>query len=164
MPRVIHTIAYFYFISRLINFSKYREFGALSIAIAFCLRSIQMYIYWSTTWFYLLATLAGLYALHFWSSELASQKICAVFLLVLALTTYPPAALFFFAVIAVTNNTNDSKNYKFFAEAVQGVILFLIFGLVSILVIIVTIQMANISPNRRVKIMNLSAIPEKSVG
>lgn len=158
---LVSLLLIFLFITNLIYFSKYREFGTLSIAVAFCLPSIQMYIHWSTTWFYLLAALAGLYAFHFWSSKFTSQKIFAVFLLVLALTTYPPAALFFFAVIAVSNIINDSKNYKLFAEALQGVILLLISGLMSILVIIVTMQMANISPNRRVKLVTLSEIPEK---
>lgn len=151
----------FLFITKLISGSKYREIGTFSIAIAFCLPSFQMYIHWSTTWFYLLATLSGLYAFHFWSSKLAYRKILAVFLLVLALTTYPPAALFFFSVVAITNILNESKNHKFFAEASQGIILLFISGLGSILVVFITMQLANISPNRRVALVTLSAIPEK---
>lgn len=151
----------FLFITNLINISKFREIGTLSIAISFCLPSFQMYIHWSTTWFYLLAALAGLYAFHLWSTKILYQRVLAVFFLALALTTYPPAALFFFAVIAVANIINESKNYKFFAETVQGVILLFMSGLMSIIIVFITMQIFNLSPNRRVKLVTLADIPDK---
>jgi len=151
----------FLFISKRINNSKHPNIGTFSIAIAFCLPSFQMYIHWTTTWPILWASLAGLYAFHFWSSKLISRKILAVFLLVLALTTYPPAALFFFSIIAVVNVFNETKGYRFFAEAIQGVVLLLISGLMSILTVFLIMNTANISSNRRVGLVTLSEIPAK---
>lgn len=160
---LITLLLIFLFINKLINGSKYREFGTFSIAIAFCLPSFQMYVHWSTTWFYLLAALAGLYAFHFWSSKLAYQKILGVFCLVVALTVYPPTALFFFSVLAVTNIVNESRNDKFFAGAIQGITLLLISGAVSVLVVFTTMEIANVSPNKRVTLVTLSEVPEKII-
>lgn len=158
---LIALLLIFLFITNLINMSKFREIGTLSIAISFCLPSFQMYIHWSTTWFYLLATLGGLFAFHLWSSKIFYQRVFAVFFLSLALTTYPPAALFFFAVIAVTNIINESKNYKFFAETIQGVILLFMSGLMSIIIVFITMQIFNVSPNSRVQLVTLAEIPDK---
>lgn len=160
---LVTLLSIFLFITKQINGARHRDIGTISIAIAFCLPSFQMYIHWSTTWFYLLAVVAGLYAFHFWSSKLASKKILALVLLVLALTTYPPAALFFFAVIAITNLVNESKCYRFFVDAIQGIILLSISGMVSILVVFFTMEIANFSPNSRVAIVPLSGIPEKII-
>ena len=160
---LIALLLIFLFISKRVNNSRYGSIGIFSIAIAFCLPSFQMYVHWTSTWFFLWATLASLYAFHFWSSKLISRKIFAVFLLVIALTTYPPVALFFFSAIAVINTLNESKISKFFSDVVQGLMLLVISGLVSILTVIVTLQFAGVSTNKRVSVITLSEIPEKII-
>lgn len=151
----------FLFIEKSIKNSTHYNLGIFSIAIAFCLPSFQMYVHWSIAWYYLWAALAGLYSFQFWSSRQILRKVLAVLLLVLALTTYPPAALFFFSVIVVTNVLSDSKSYKFFTDTTRGLVLLMISGLVSILTVFVTMQLAGISPNRRVRLVTLSEIPDK---
>ena len=100
---LIALLLIFLFVSKQVSKSKHGNLGIFSIAVAFCLPSFQMYIHWSITWFLLWAALASLYAFQLWGSKLISRKIFAVILLGLALTTYPPVALFFFSVIAVVN-------------------------------------------------------------
>lgn len=151
----------FLFIEKSIKNSTHYNLGVFSIAIAFCLPSFQMYIHWTITWHFLWAALAGLYSFHFWSSRQILKKVLAVLLLVLALTAYPPTALFFFSVITVTNVLNESKSSKFFNEAIRGLVLLAISGLVSILTVSVTMQLASISPNRRVRLVTLTEIPDK---
>ena len=159
---LIALLLIFLFISNRITNSRYGNIGIFSIAIAFCLPSFQMYIHWSITWPLLWIALAGLYSFHFWSSKLIIGRVIGVFLLVLALTAYPPVALFFFSAIAVINVLNESKIPKFLSDVVQGLILLIISGIVSILTVIVTMQFASISPNNRVAaILSLSEIPEK---
>lgn len=158
---LIALLLIFHFISKSIKNSRHYNFSVFSIAIAFCLPSFQMYIHWTNTWFFLWAALAGLYSFHFWASRKISRKILAVLLLVLALTTYPPTALFYFSVIAVTNVLNESRSSKFFNEAFRGLALLVISGLVSILVAFASMQIAGVSPNGRVKLITLSEIPEK---
>ena len=160
---LIALLLIFLFISKRINNSKYSNIGKFAIAIAFCSPSFQMYLHWSTTWFYLWAALAGLYAFHFSSSKLISRRIFAVFLLVLALTTYPPTALFFFSIIAVINVLNESQISKIINEVVRSLVLLAISGLVSILTVLVTMQLAAIFPNRRVRLVTLSEIPDKII-
>ena len=158
---LIALLLIFHFISKSIKNSRHYNFSIFSIAIAFCLPSFQMYIHWTNTWFFLWAALAGLYSFHFWISRKISRKILAVLLLVLALTTYPPTALFYFSVIAVTNVLNESRSSKFFNEVFRGLALLVTSGLVSILVAFASMQIAGVSPNGRVKLITLSEIPEK---
>lgn len=153
----------FLFVSKQIKNPKYQNFAVFSLAIAFCLPSFQMYIHWSITWFYLWAALAGLYAYHLWSSVLISRKIFAVLLLVVALTTYPPTALFFFSVIGVVGSLNDSRIQKFSHELVQGIFLLAISGILTILTILVALKITGISPSKRVSLLTLSEIPEKII-
>ena len=151
----------FLFISNRVNNSKYGSIGIFSIAIAFCLPSFQMYIHWSTTWFFLWSTLAGLYSFHFWISKIMVRKIMAIFLLILALTIYPPTALFFFSAIIVINTLNEFKFSKTISEVRQGLILLVISGLFSILVAVLALQISGVSANKRVSILTLSEIPQK---
>lgn len=156
-------ILIFLFISNRIRNSRHKNIGIFSIAVAFCLPSFQMYVHWSLTWFFLWAALAGLYAFHFWSSKLKTRKIFAVFLLVFALTIYPPTALFYFSAITLVNVLNDSKLPKFFSDIVHGLSLLVIAGIASIFTVFVTMKFAGVSTNARVSIVTLSDIPEKVI-
>ncbi len=153
----------FLFVSKRISESKYGNLGIFSIAIALCLPSFQMYIHWNVTWFCLWASLAGLYAFQFWSSQLISKKVFAVFLLTLALTTYPPAALFFLSVITVVNTLNQSKIAKYFSDVIQGLMLLTISGLISVISTFSLMRIVDVSPNTRVALLGLTDIPEKIV-
>ena len=133
------------------------------MAIAFCLPSFQMYIHWTLTWFFLWAALAGLYAFHFWTSTVKSRKIFAIILIVLALTIYPPTALFYFSVITFVNVLNSSKLPKIFLDFVWGLALLVIGGVTSIFTAFVSMQFAGVSPNPRVSLITISNIPEKIV-
>jgi len=160
---LIALLLIFLFVSKQVIKSKHGNLGTFSIAVAFCLPSFQMYIHWSITWFFLWAALAGLYAFQFWSSNLISRKVLAVFLLGLALTTYPPAALFFFAVIAVVNTMNQSKITKYISDVMQGFVLLILSVTIAIIVSFTAMQLAGVSRNARVAILSLSDIPEKIV-
>jgi hypothetical protein len=139
------------------------NFGIISVAIAFCIPSIQMYIHWANTWSFLWASLAGLVAFDFWLAKSKSKKILAVILLALALTIYPPAALFYFSVISVRNVVNECKSSKFFSDAIRGLILLIISGLISIFLAFATMQIVGVSPNDRVGLVRISGIPEKLI-
>ena len=160
---LITLILIFLFISNLIKNSRHKNIGIFSIAIAFCLPSFQMYVHWSLTWFFLWATLAGLYAFHFWSSKLKARKIFAVFLLAIVLAVYPPTAVFYFSVITIVNVMNESKLSKFLSDTVHGLALLVISGTVSVLSIFMTMKFMGISANARVSIVTISEIPEKVV-
>ena len=158
---LITLILIFFFISNLIKSSRHKNIGIFSIAVAFCLPSFQMYIHWTLTWFFLWATLAGLYAFHFWSSNLKVRKILAVFLLAIALAIYPPTALFYFSAIAIINAVNENKLPKFLSDTVNGIVLLVISGTVSVLSIFMTMKFMGISANPRVSIVSITEIPEK---
>lgn len=151
----------FFFISNLIKNSRHKNISIFSMAVAFCLPSFQMYIHWSLTWFFLWATLAGLYAFHFWSSNLKARKILAVFLLAVALAIYPPTALFYFSVITIVNAVNENKSSKFLSDTLNALILLVISGTVSVLSILMTMKFMGISANPRVSVVSISEIPEK---
>ncbi len=160
---LVTLILIFFFICNLIRNSRHKNIGVFSIAVAFCLPSFQMYVHWSLTWFFLWATLAGLYAFQFWFSSMKVRKIIAVFLLAIALAIYPPTAVFYFSVITVVNVMNESKLSKFLSDTVQGLTLLVISGTVSILSIFMTMKFMGVSPNARVSIVAMSEIPEKIV-
>ena len=160
---LIALLLIFLFVSKQVSKSKHGNLGIFSIAVAFCLPSFQMYIHWSITWFLLWAALASLYAFQLWGSKLISRKIFAVILLGLALTTYPPVALFFFSVIAVVNTLNQSKITKYISDVTQGLVLLIISAAISIIASFSAIRLAGDSPNARVAILSLSDIPEKIV-
>ena len=151
----------FLHISKSIKESRYYNLGIFSVAIAFCIPSFQMYVHWANTWSFLWAALAGLYAFDFWLSSKKSKKVMAVLLLVLALTTYPPVALFYFSVIAVTNVLNEFRISKFFNDVIRGLVLLIISGLVSVFMAFAAMQIAGVSPSGRVKLITLSGIPDK---
>jgi hypothetical protein len=120
-----------------------------------------MYIHWANTWSFLWASLIGLIAFDLWMTNSTSKKMFAVILLALALTIYPPAALFYFSVISVSNVINECKSAKLFSDAMRGLTLLLISGLVSIFLAFVTMQIVGVSPNDRVGLVSLFGIPEK---
>ncbi len=156
-------ILIFLIISNRIRNSSHENIGIFSIAVAFCLPSFQMFIHWSLTWFFLWAALAGLYAFHFWSSKLKTRKIFAVFLLVFALTIYPPTAIVYFSAITLVNVLNYSKLPEFFSDIVRGLSLLVIAGITSTFVVFVTMNFVGVSANARVSIVTLSEIPEKFI-
>lgn len=151
----------FLFLSKQINAGKNQNYAVLSIAIAFCLPSFQMYIHWSITWFYLWAALASITSYHFWTSKRVSGKILAVLLLVAALTTYPPTALFFFSAICVINTLNEVKIEKFFIQIIRGALLLAISGVLAVLTVVATLKLTSLPPNNRVSLLTLSELPEK---
>jgi hypothetical protein len=120
-----------------------------------------MYIHWSITWFYLWAALASLISFHFWASRTLSRKILAVILLVAALTTYPPTALFFFSAICVVNTLNEVKVEKFFNQVIQGASLLAISGVLAVFTVVATLRLSSLPPNNRVSLLTLSDLPEK---
>lgn len=148
-------------VSQKIRNSRNYKFGLISIAIAFCIPSIQMYIHWANTWSFLWAALAGLIAYDLWLSHRKLLKFFAIFLLALALATYPPAALFYFSVISVSNVLNDRQSTKFFSDAIRGLTLLMISTLVSIILAFAVMQMVGVSPNGRVGLVRITGIPEK---
>ncbi len=153
----------FLFISNRIANPDSNKIGVFSTAVAFCVPSFQMYIHWSITWLFLWAALAGLYAFHFWASKILIKKFLGIFLLILALTTYPPTALFFFAVIAVLNTINRSRISKFHSDLVSALKLLIISGLGSILTAFVVLRLADISANKRTSVITFAEIPEKII-
>ena len=158
---LIALLLIFLFVSKRVSQSKHRNLGIFSLAVAFCLPSFQMYIHWSITWYFLWAALAGLYAFQLWNSKLISRKIFGVFLLVLALTSYPPAAIFFFSVIAVVNTLNQHKIAKYISDVMRGFVLFIISIIISITFSFSAMYLAEVSPKARVAILSLSDFPEK---
>lgn len=158
---LIALLLIFLFISKRVSESMHGNLRIISIAVALCLPSFQMYIHWSITWFFLWAALAGLWAFKLWCSKPISRKIIAVFLLTLALTTYPPAALFFFSVIAVVNTLNQSRIAKYISDVLQGLILLAISTLIAITTAFSAMYLAGVSPNSRVALLSVSKIPEK---
>jgi len=151
----------FFYISQKIKNSKNYKFGIFSVAIAFCIPSIQMYIHWANTWSFLWAALAGLIAFDLWLTSRKIKRVFAVILLTLAITTYPPAALFYFSAISIINVVNECKSLKFFGDAIRGFTLLLISGVVSILLAFAVMQIAGVSPNGRVGLVSLYGIPDK---
>jgi len=160
---LIALLLIFVLVSKSISDSRYRNIGTLTIAVAFCLPSFQMYVHWSIAWPYLWAALAGLFSLHLWSSKQALKRVISVLLLALALTTYPPAALFFFASIVFTNVLNESKSQKFIAETIQGLRLLAISVSISLLVVFLTMKLTGSSPSERVKLVTLAEVPDKII-
>lgn len=160
---LIALLLIFILISKSISESKYRNIGTLAIAFALCLPSFQMYVHWSIAWPYLWAALAGLFSFHLWTSKQTLKRAISVLLLVLALTTYPPTALFFFASIVFTNILNESKSQKFISETIQGLRLLTISVFVSLLVVIVTMKLSGSSPSERVKLVTVAEVPDKII-
>jgi len=156
-------ILVYLFVTNRIKYSNNKNIGYFSAAIAFCLPSFQMYIHWTLTWFFLWAALGGLYAFHFWASKLTSHKVFAIFLLVFALTIYPPTALFYFSAITFVNVANNSKLPKILSDIVQGLALLVIGGIASVLTAFMAMKFAGVSPNPRVSILTTSDLPEKIV-
>ncbi len=151
----------FLLVERSIKNSTHYVVGVFSVAVALCIPSLQMYVHWTITWHFVWAALAGVYSFRLWSSGQTSRRILAVLFLMFALTAYPPAALFYFSVIAVTNVMNGSKGSKFIGETIQGLILLIISGIVSFLGVFTFMQLANISANSRVRLVSVSQIPHK---
>lgn len=151
----------FLFLANRISNPKIRNIGIFSMAIAFCLPSFQMYVHWSLTWLFLWSTLAGLYSYHFWLSNLILKKVLAVLLLVFSLTIYPPTALFFFSAIVVINILNESTTSKLISDVRQGLLLFVISGIIATITVVITLRLAGLPANKRVSILTLSEIPEK---
>lgn len=134
-----------------------------SIAIALCIPTFQMYVHWSIAWFYPWATLWGVLAFKFWRSKELLKKFFGVLFLTLALTTYPPAALFFMAMIAVVGVFNNLKSREILVEIIHGMILLAISAVTSTLAIFLTIHFSNTSASQRVSLITLSDIPQKII-
>lgn len=158
---LIAMLLLFLVVSKKIKSSVNSPFAILAIAIAFCLPSFQMYIHWSTAWFYMWAALAGLKAFDFWSSNQRMKRVVAVILLTLALTTYPPAALIFFAVIVFVNVVNETTSLRVFSETIKGIWLLIISLLTSFVAVFAVTQIGGVSLSQRVNFVSLSQIPTK---
>lgn len=122
-----------------------------------------MYIHWIVTWHFLWAALASLYAFQCWSLKRILPKIVGVILLALALTSYPPTALFYFAVIAVTGSLKSSSSKRIFEESIRGLTLLATSGVVSLMAASLTLQVYGLTPNARVKLVDIHEIPAKIV-
>lgn len=151
------------FVDRSIRHSTNYKFATLSVAVALCLPSFQMYVHWTVTWHFLWVALAGLYAFQLWSSRQIVPKIIGVLLLVLALTSYPPTALFYFAAIAVSNSLNSMSSKTFIRETFRGLTLLAVSGAVSVIVASLTLRSYGLAPNARVKLVGVHEIPAKIV-
>ena len=153
----------FLFVSKKLENTKDRDFGVIAIAIAFCLPSFQMYIHWVTAWYYPWAGLAGLYSFQLWSTNSLVRRISAVLVLGLALTTYPPAALFFFATFSVIGAVNGSASAGVLKDARRGATLFIFASVLAGLVATFSLKVAGVSSSDRVRLVNFSEIPTKIV-
>ena len=160
---LVALVLIFLFIAKRIDKSKQGNKGIFAIAIAFCLPSFQMYIHWSTTWSFLWATLAALQAFNFWTSSSPVKKLLGVFLLVLALTNYPPVALFYFATIVVVNVLNGSKASKLINETIQGLFLLAVSAVTSIAIFAITSQVFQVQLTERVRLISVYEIQDKIV-
>ena len=143
--------------------TSHRAIGIFALAVGLCIPSFQLYIHWTIVWCFSWAALAGLYSFYFWFSRRIFKKLIAVALLALALTIYPPAALFFFASIAVINVLNQSKITIFISQAVRALILFAISLPVSAFAALIAIRIAGISASGRVQLVQVADIPRKVI-
>lgn len=151
------------FIDRSIKNSSHYEVATISIAIGLCLPSFQMYIHWTGTWHFLWAALAGLYAFQSWSLRRFLPRSVGILLLALALTSYPPTALFYLAVIAVTGSLKSSPSKRIIEELIRGLTLLAASGVVSLVAASLTLQAYGLTPNARVKLVDIHEIPTKIV-
>lgn len=158
---LIALILLFLSISKKIEKSRNSQFALLATAIAFCLPSFQMYVHWSTAWYYLWAALAGLKAFDLWSSSQRMKKVAAVILLTLALTIYPPTALIFFSAMVVANVVNESSSRRIFTEAIRGIWLLAVSLFTSLVTVYAVTQISGVSLNQRVNFVSFSQIPSK---
>lgn len=148
-------------IARSISSLKNSWAANFSIAIALCIPTFQMYIHWSIAWFYPWATLWGVLAFRFWRSNELLKRFFGVLFLTLALTTYPPAALFFMAMIAVVGVFNNSKSREILVEIIHGMILLAVSTVTSTLAIFLAMHFSNTSASQRVSFITFSDIPQK---
>lgn len=149
------------FIDRSIRSSAHYGIATIAVAIGLCLPSFQMYLHWTVTWHFLWAALAGLYAFQFWSSKRILPKILGVLLLALALTSYPPTALFYFAVIAVTGALKFSSSKRIIEESIRGLALLAASGVVSLITASLVLRAYGLTPNARVNLVDINEIPTK---
>lgn len=150
-------------VDRSIKNSANYKVATLSIAIGLCLPSFQMYIHWIGTWHFLWTALAGLVAFLLWSHKRIIPKIIGVFLLALALTSYPPTALFYFAVIGVTGAINSRSSKRILEESIRGLTLLASAGLVAFISAASVLKSYGLTPNPRVNLVDISEIPNKVV-
>lgn len=153
----------FIVISRTVLPSKDSGIANFAIAVAFCIPTFQTYVHWSITWFYSWTALWGVIAFRCWRSHRRWYKVLGVLFLVLALTSYPPAALFFFAVIAVVGVLNHSGSRQILTELLHGLVLLVISIAPSALVIFLSMNFSHVSASKRVSLISIPDIPDKIV-
>lgn len=147
--------------ARQIKANKNQKVALISIAIAFCTPGFQMYVHWATTWTYLWAAAAGVFGFQVWLKGSLPGKSIGAILLAIAIMIYPPAALFYFALIVVSNIVNENRSRDLIGEMISGVKFLLISGVVAVLVIALTMTALNVQPTDRVRLVNTSEIIEK---
>jgi hypothetical protein len=150
-------------ISRYLSLPKNSIIANISIAIAFCIPTFQMYVHWAIAWIYAWALLMSVLAFIFWRSEVSWKKVFGVIFLVAALTTYPPAALFYLALISVKGVFINSRSREILTELFQGLLLLLISLVFASIFIFFSMRLSHVVASNRVSLITLSDIPHKIV-
>jgi hypothetical protein len=153
-------ILYFQTIRQIKN-DKSQEIALISVAIAFCTPGFQMYVHWATTWPYLWASIAGVFGFHCWKHDSKQKKFIGVFLLVIAIMTYPPAALFYFALSLVSQIINEVPTKLIVKDLISGIKLLFTSGVTAAFITLITLDALNIQRTERVRFINNSEILEK---
>lgn len=144
-----------------IKLEKNQRLTLTLIAVGFCTPGFQMYTHWATTWSYLWVSVAGVFGFNFWRRETPISKLIGVIFLASALLIYPPAALFFFALIVVSNIINLNPVMRIIKELVSGVKYLFVSGSIAAVVVVLTLNFLGVQKTERLRLVHLSEVIEK---
>jgi hypothetical protein len=133
----------------------------LIIALALCLPSFQNWAHWANAWPQSWAATLSLWALYFFKKQGLLLKLGAVFLLMTAITTYPPSSVFFFGALTIWVFENDISNREFLNEFKNALKLLASATLLAYVLSLSLLNILGLEKATRASFLSLSDVPEK---
>ncbi len=131
------------------------------IAIAFCTPGFQMYVHWAQTWSYLWASVLGVIGFEYWKKQSRFHNLLGVLFLAVSILIYPPAALFYFSLMLVSGIINENPTKILAIQLVQGIKFLFVSGIVSLVVIAISLHIYGVDRTERLRLVSTSEILEK---
>ena len=133
----------------------------LFIAFGLCLPSFQNWAHWANAWPQSWAAVLSLWAFYFFKKQGLLLKISAVFMLAIAITTYPPSSVFFFGALTIWVFENEIRNQEFFNEFKNALKLLAGATILAYVFSLSILMILGLQKATRASFLSLGEVPEK---
>lgn len=142
---------------------KHRNFLVIGLATAFCTSSFQMQVHWASAWIMTWVSLLAWVAFDSWNSNFRFHRALSVFLMCIALLTYPLAAVFFVSAVAVIGVLNGDASRVILERLMKSLFLVLIGTIISTTATFLAFKLLHVQANQRVGLVAFSEVPTKLI-